>query len=83
MSHTHRVHPCGILVRLLERLRGREQLLVRAAGDLPLLLLSYPRGGLPVAREIEAAYAHTLPRLSPESRLTKRLAAGAEPEEES
>jgi hypothetical protein len=82
MSHRHRVHPRGILARLLERLRGREQLLVRVADDLPLLLLSYPRGGLSVAREIEVACAHTLPRLSAESRLTKRLAAEAEQEEE-
>ena len=45
-------------------------------------MLELERGGLPVAREIEAAYAHTLPRLIPESRLTKRLAAEAEQEEE-
>jgi hypothetical protein len=68
MSHRHRVPARGILVRLVERLRGREQLLVRAADDLPLLLLSYPRGGLSAAREIEVAYAHTLPRLSAATR---------------
>jgi hypothetical protein len=63
-SHRLRVYPRGILKRLLERLRGREQLLVRAGDDVPLLLLSFPRGRLAVAREIEAAYARTLPRLS-------------------
>jgi len=62
------VHPRGILEGLLERLRGREQMLVQGGQDLPLLLLSFPRGSLPVAREIEAACTHTLPRLRAETR---------------
>lgn len=65
---TQAVHPQGILRGFLERLRGREQVLVRADDDLPLLLLSVPRGAVEVAREIEAAYSHTLHRLSPETR---------------
>jgi hypothetical protein len=55
----------GLIRRLIERLREREQLLVRAGEDLPLLLLTYPHGAEEVAREIEAAYARTLRRLSP------------------
>jgi hypothetical protein len=59
------VHPRGFLETFVDRIRGREQLLVRAGDDLPLLLLSVPRGGLDTAHEIESAYAHTLGRLSP------------------
>ncbi len=63
-----RVHPRGTLPRLLEWVRGREQLLVRAGEELPLLLLSFPRGRVTVAQEIELACAHTLPRLGPDTR---------------
>jgi hypothetical protein len=58
-------HTRGILSRLLEHVRGREQKLVRCVGDAPILLLSYPRGHEEVAAEVEAAYAHTLPSLPP------------------
>jgi hypothetical protein len=61
------IHPRGIISGVLDRLRGREQLLVRAGDELPLLLLSYPRGAIAAAREIETAYAHTLRRLSGET----------------
>lgn len=57
------VHPPGILRRWIERLRGRQQLLVRGAECMPLLLLSFPRGQSEAARELEAAYARTLPGL--------------------
>jgi len=56
-------HPPGILQRVMERIRGREQLLVRPGQGLPLLLITYPRGKQFIAREVEAAFAHTLPRL--------------------
>lgn len=59
-----RVHAPGIFARVAERLRRREQALVRAGDDLPLLLLRFPGGAEDAAREIEAAYAHTLRRLS-------------------
>lgn len=58
----------GLFQRLLERVRGREQMLVRAGDDLPLLLLSFPSAAREVVREVEAAYAHTFRRLSPEAR---------------
>ena len=54
------VHLPGLLERLTDSVRGREQKLARAGEDLPLLLLSYPSGHAAVAEEIEAAYAHTL-----------------------
>ena len=57
------MHPPGLHQRLLERIRGREQLLVRPRAGYPLLLLTYPRGKQSVAREVEEAVAHTLPRL--------------------
>ena len=62
------VHLPGIFERLFNQLRGTEQLLVRAGDDLPLLLISFPRGTLPVAREIEAAFAHILSGLGEEIR---------------
>jgi hypothetical protein len=58
-------HPPGILQRLVERLRGRDQLLVRGGEEVPLLLVSYPRGKFAIAHEVEIAYTHTLRSLSP------------------
>jgi hypothetical protein len=58
-----RVHMPGLLSRLAERLRGREQRLVRGRMEGPLLLLSYPRGRSDVAADVESAYAHRLPAL--------------------
>lgn len=60
-SRARPLHRPGLLLRLLRRLRGRRQLLVRAAGDMPLLLLHYPSDAEAVAREIEAAYSRLLP----------------------
>ena len=57
------IHPPGLLQRLTEAIRGREQLLVRPIQEFPLLLLTYPRGKQWVAQQIETAYAHTLPAL--------------------
>lgn len=67
-SAHRRGHPRGVITAVVEKLRGREQMLVRAGEDRPLLLLSYPRGASEPAREIEAAYAHTLRRLGPATR---------------
>jgi hypothetical protein len=57
-------HSRGILEALLDRVRGREQLLVRAGDDRPLLLISFPRGARAAAEELERAWAHALRRLS-------------------
>ncbi len=66
-SRHQAVHPRSIFDRVLDRLRGREQLLLRAGDDLPLLLLSFPSGAGSIALEVETAYAHTLRRLNQET----------------
>jgi hypothetical protein len=66
--HTPKLRrPQGLLAYLVERARGREQRLVRAVGEVPLLLLSYPRGHHEAAKELERAWLHTLPALPEES----------------
>jgi hypothetical protein len=55
----------GLFARLMERLRGREQRVVRGAIPGPLLLLTYPRGRGEAAEEVESAYARLLPSLPP------------------
>lgn len=62
-----KIHVPGLLSRLRERIRGREQRLVRAGAEMPLLLLVYPRGARAVAWELESAYAHVLPTSGPET----------------
>lgn len=61
------VHPPGFLDWIIDRIRGREQLLVRCTEKMPLLLVSFPRGQRYAAHELEVAYCHTLPRLRPET----------------
>lgn len=56
----------------MDRMRGREQLLLRAGDDLPLLLLSFPRGAGEAVREIETACAHAFRRLSAAARAAYR-----------
>lgn len=63
MRRTTRIHMPGFFQRLTERLRGREQRLVRGRIPGPLLLLSYPRGQSEAADGVESAYAHLLPSL--------------------
>jgi hypothetical protein len=67
MKRVARVHMPGMLARLRERVRGREQRLVRGVVSGPLLLLSFPRGEA-AAQEVEAAYARLLPSLPREIR---------------
>ena len=62
------VHPPGWFQRLADRIRGREQLLVRAGDDMPLLLISYPKGSPEAAAAVETGYAHTLRALAPQLR---------------
>jgi hypothetical protein len=62
------IHPRSILTELVERVRGWDQLLVRAGDDLPLLVLSYPSGQTAYAEEVQAALRQTYRQLSPATR---------------
>ena len=62
------IHPRGILWELLDWMRGREQLLVRASEDLPLVVISYPRGKLGLAEALRSAICLTYRTISPETR---------------
>ncbi len=59
------IHPRGILRDLIEWMRGREQMLVRAGEELPLVVISYPRGKLAFAEALQSALCHTYKLLSP------------------
>ena len=74
------VHPPSLWQRLVERLRGREQLLVRPGEGFPLLLLTYPKGSEAIAHEIHSILGRRLPRLperllSPYRRVLEALPA--------
>jgi hypothetical protein len=62
------VHPRGILLQIIDRLRGREQMLVRAGERLPLIVISYPRGNLAFAESLRYAVCRTFFLLSSETR---------------
>jgi hypothetical protein len=62
------IHPRSILAELVDWLRGRDQLLVRAGDDLPLIVLSYQSGQAAYAEEVQAALRHTYRQLSPAMR---------------
>jgi hypothetical protein len=75
-----RIHSPGLVRRLLEKLRGFEQTLVRGPADWPLLLLSYPTGYSEIAEEVRQAWLHTFPALtapaaSPYRAMLRRLPA--------
>lgn len=61
-----RIHSRGPLVRLVDRLRGWDQLLIRAGDTLPLVVASYPRGHFAYATALESALGATY-RSIPES----------------
>lgn len=54
-----RIHSRGPLIRLLDRLRGWDQLLIRAGDTLPLVVASYPRGHFAYATALESALGST------------------------
>ena len=62
-SLSRAVHPPGLIQRLIERIRGREQLLVRPTTEHALMLITYPRGKERIARQLEAFYTRSLPAL--------------------
>ena len=68
MKRHFSIHPRGLLLEMIHRLRGREQMLVRAGEELPLVVISYPRGNMALAEALQAALCHTYRLLSPETR---------------
>ena len=62
------INPRGILWEILDRVRGRDQMLVRAGDDLPLIVISYPRGQASYAEALQTAVRHTYRQLTPETR---------------
>ena len=63
MRRSTKIHVPGLLERLVDRIRGREQVMVRGTLPGPLLLVTHPRGQAEAAADLEAAYAHLLPSL--------------------
>ncbi len=57
--HTNRVHTPGLLWRLYVTLRGSEQVLVRPAPELPLVLIAYSRRERAPAAELRGALEET------------------------
>lgn len=66
MYRRPRIHSRGPLLRLVDRLRGWDQLLIRAGDTLPLVVASYPRGHFAYATALESALGSTF-RSIPES----------------
>ena len=62
------IHPRNLLLHLVDQIRGRDQMLVRAGEDLPLVVVSYPRGHLALAEALRTALCSTYRQLSPETR---------------
>ena len=62
------IHPRNLLWHLIDKIRGREQMLVRAGEDLPLVVISYPQGKLGLAEALQSALSITYRQLSLETR---------------
>lgn len=66
------IHPRGLLAEVIDRLRGRDQLLIQAGGELPLVVASYPRGSYGFATSLQSALGPTFRLISPSIRDTYR-----------
>jgi hypothetical protein len=62
------IHPRNLLWHLIDKIRGREQILVRASEELPLVVVSYPRGKTALAEALQAALVSTYRQISPDTR---------------
>jgi hypothetical protein len=62
------IHPRSLFSELVDRLRGRDQLLVRAGDDLPLIVVSYPRGRSSDVETLQSAITVTYRQLPLEIR---------------
>jgi len=56
-------HSHGLLWQFYRWLRGTEQILVRPAGELPLILISYSRGDYEGVKRLKASLEETWPTL--------------------
>jgi hypothetical protein len=66
--HHFSIHPRNIVWEIIDHIRGREQMLVRSAEELPLIVISYPRGNLAYAESLEYSITRTYKLLSPATR---------------
>lgn len=62
------IHPRGLMWEIVDGIRGREQMLVRAGEEMPLVVVSYPRGNLEFAESLDQAIRRTFKLLSAETR---------------
>ena len=68
MVQRSRIHSRGLLARAMDRLRGQDQLLIRAGDELPLVVASYPRGRDIFAASLQSALSGTFPAFSDQVR---------------
>jgi hypothetical protein len=59
------IHPRGLLAEVIDRLRGRDQLLIQAGGELPLVVANYPRGSYGFATSLQSALGSTFRSIGP------------------
>ena len=64
MVQRAKIHSRGLLVRALDRIRGQDQLLIRAGDDLPLVVASYPRRRDEFATSLQSALSGTFHSLT-------------------
>ncbi len=69
MRRHRSIHPRSLLFQLFDWIRGRDQLLIRAGDDLPLIVVSHPSGQQAYAETLRTALCYTYRQLSPETRL--------------
>ena len=53
MKRPLRIHSRGLLAEVIDRIRGHDQMLIRAGDELPLVVASYPRGRLAFATSLQ------------------------------
>ena len=68
MTERPATHPPGLLARVLDKLRGRDQLLIRAGDDLPLVVAGYPRGHEALATSLQSSLSGVYHSLSKQLR---------------
>lgn len=67
-----KIHSRGLLAEFADRLRGRDELLIRAGEDVPLVVAIYPRGHYNFAASLEGALSTTFHSLARSLRDTYR-----------